>query len=200
MCKFTLKALYSLLLHRFFVKCNSAGFLHPTSLENKCTRVLVRCDPLVCFMCMNELFTFLWADLVEGKKSMRMFYSTRFWLCFPQSAYRKFVPFWWWDWIFNMSWAFQALCIRSELLWSVDANQVFTKSVPCVIDLPLKLAGGRLSQSPKMRACATFALTMYSPSLLVQHSIIWQPWYKWYKLCKADFLVRVYLCIWLWHC
>lgn len=156
------------------------------------SEVHVCCDSLVCFMCMNELFTFLLADFVEGKKSMWMFYSTRFWLSFSQSAYRKFVPCL--VWIFNMSWAFQALCIRSELLWSVDANQVFTKSVPYVIDLPLKLAGGGLSQSPKMRACATFALTMYSPSLLVQHSIIWQPWYKWYKLCKADFLVRVYLC------
>jgi hypothetical protein len=95
---------------------------------------------------------------------------------------------------FPVTWAFQALCSRSELLWSIYANQVFTKSVPYVIDLSLKLAGGRPSQSPKMRACATFAHTMYSPTSLIQHSIIWQPWYKEHKLCKWVFRVRIYLC------
>lgn len=132
--------------------------------------VLACCDPLVCFMCMNELFTFLLADFVEGKKSMWMLYLTRFWLFFPQSAYGRFVPCLMMGLeiqhvlFFPVTWAFQALCSRSELLWSVYANQVFTKSVPYVIDLSLKLAGGRPSQSPKMRACATFAHTMYSPT------------------------------------
>ena len=195
MCKFTLKPLYSLLLHRFFVKCNSARFLHPTSLENKCTQKSLYVVIHLSASCAGmSFFTFLLADFVECKVCG----------CFKvpgsdSSSHNQHIEnlflAWWWDWRFNMSWAFQALCIRSELLWSLYAYQVFTKSVPYVVDLPLKLAGGRLSQSPKMRACATFALTMYSPSSLVQHSIIWQPLYKLYKLCKADCNLTVTLLI-----
>ena len=154
-----------------------------------------------CLLHVHEwAFNFLVSRFCgRQEKSMWMFYSTRFWL-FPQSAYRiiflclmmgleiQHVL------VFSVTWAFQALCIRSEWLWSVYASQVFTKSVPYVIDLSLKLDGGRPSQSPKMRTCATFALTMYSPTSLIQHSIIWQHWYKWQKFCKPDFLVGIYLC------
>ena len=35
--------------------------------------------------------------------------------------------------------------------------------------------------------------TTYRPTSLIRHWIIWQPQYKWHKLCKPNFLVKIYV-------